>query len=307
MKLISIGVCCYNEEQNIEPMYRALTEQMANMTNYDYEIIFSDNASTDNSELILEEIVGKDPHVKAIINSANFGVERSSYNCMKSALGDAYIGIPCDFEEPPELIPEFIRLWEEGHQVVLGQKSQSEEGRLVYFCRKLYYGIIDLFAEKKQLAQVTGFGLYDRTALDIILSVKERDPYAHTRHHVVNYGFDIELIPYKHRMRPHGSSSYSLSSYLSFAISSLCDTSTKPLRLITLLGFFGFILAVFALVVCCILGTWNGVLLAFIGLVCFMQILCLGILGEYLATVLRKVTKQIPVVVKRRIVNDSVE
>ena len=114
MKKISICVCCYNEEENIELMYQALTEQMKKVPEYDYEILFEDNDSEDSSPEILRKIADNDKRVKVILNQTNFGPDRSTANCMRHMTGDAYIGIACDFQEPPSMIPEIIKYWEEG-------------------------------------------------------------------------------------------------------------------------------------------------------------------------------------------------
>ena len=127
MKKISILCCCYNEELNIQNMYNALTQVMSKLEKYDYEIIFEDNASKDNSQNILRDIAKKDKKVKVIFNQANFGPARSGLNCLKHATGDAVIGIPCDFQEPPEMIPQFIEGWENGNDIVWGQKTRSKE------------------------------------------------------------------------------------------------------------------------------------------------------------------------------------
>ena len=136
MKKISIGVPCYNEEENIELMYEAITAQMKQLPQYEYEIIFADNDSKDKSQEILRSLAAKDKKVRVVLNQTNFGPERSGVNCFRNASGDAYIGIPCDFQEPPEMIPTFIEEWEQGHDIVWGQKTQSKEGKIKYALRK---------------------------------------------------------------------------------------------------------------------------------------------------------------------------
>ena len=210
MKKISVGICCYNEEANIEPMYQAVTHELKKFPNYDYEIIFEDNASTDDSRTILRRLAAEDSHVRAVLNMANFGVERSGYNCMRKATGDAFLSIPCDFEEPPDMIPEFINAWIKGDDVVLGQKTSSDEGRIRYALRGLYYRIIDWFSDYKQIPQVTGFGIYDKKIVNLLLDILQYDPYICTRHVLPEYGIGVLLLPYKHGQRKHGKSSYSL-------------------------------------------------------------------------------------------------
>lgn len=296
VKKVSVGICCYNEAANIEPMYRAVKHELEKFPEYDYEIIFEDNASTDGSRQILRRISGGDSHVRAILNMANFGVERSGFNCMRKARGDAFLSIPCDFEEPPEMIPSFIDAWARGNSVVLGQKTSSDEGRIRYALRGLYYRIIDAFSDYKQIPQVTGFGIYDRKIVNLLLEILQYDPYISARHILPEYGIEVLLIPYKHGHRLHGHSSYTLGSYLTFAISSLCTTSTKPLRIITLTGLFGTICGTIACIVSAFFLPPVYVLLILLLAVVFLLMLGVGVVGEYLSVVLRKVTKKPAVV-----------
>ena len=244
MKKISICVCCYNEEENIELMYQALTEQMKKVPEYDYEILFEDNDSEDTSAEILRRIAASDKRVKVILNQTNFGPDRSTVNCMRHMTGDAYIGIPCDFQEPPEMIPEFIHEWEKGHDIVWGQKLRSKENPLKRLCRNVFYSIIDLFSEHKQFRHVIGFGITDKKVIDIILQTIVQDPEVNIRYAISEYGFDVKLIPYKQQKRLRGKSSYTFAKYYSFAITSLCNTSIKPLRLMTVFGMLVALLSV---------------------------------------------------------------
>lgn len=312
MKKISIGIPCYNEEENIELMYHAIKKIMddyVSMGKYDYEILFEDNCSVDNSEKILREISQNDTRVKVILNQTNCGPLRSGTNCMKNISGDAYISIPCDFQEPPEMIPKFIKIWEQGNPIVWGQKVKSKESNIKYFLRNIYYGVIDVFSDDKQLKQVTGFGIMDRTVVDAILPTKIQDPEIAVRHLVVKLGYDVVLIPYEQQERKRGSSSYNLSKYYNFAITSLCNTSIKPLRLMTLIGMITGCVSMIIAVVYFVykLVNWNGFSLGvgpivigmfFIGSV---QLFCLGILGEYVGVLLRKVTNEALVIEKERI------
>lgn len=310
MKKISIGICCYNEEQNIELMYHAIKKEMDNFTTYDYEIIFEDNNSQDNSQKILRKIASEDKRVKVILNQTNFGVNRSTVNCMDSATGDAFIGITCDFQDPPEMVPNFIRGWEEGYEVVWGQKTSSKENPVAWLCRKIYYYIIDKFSEYRQLHQVIAFGLMDRSVLNILLQTIKQDPDVHVRHLVCEYGFKVKLLPYQQQKRLHGKSSYSLASYYSFAITSLCNTSTKPLRMMTVLGM---LIATGSLVVALVyfiykILFWNtfnpGMAPLVIGMffISAVQLFCIGILGEYIGILLRKMVNK-PIVVERERIN----
>lgn len=309
-KKISIGVPCYNEQDNIELMYQAITEQMKLLPEYDYEIIFADNDSKDHSQDIMRIIASKDKKVKVIINQTNFGPERSCVNLYRNASGDCYIAIPCDFQEPPEMIPEFIKEWEQGHDIVWGQKKKSKENPIKYLCRKMFYGIINALSDYPQLNQVTGFGLIDRKVIDVCLVTQIQDPEYNARHLVCEYGFDIKLIPYTQQKRLRGKSSYNMASYFRFAITSLCNTSVKPLHLMTLTGFFtsfGCILvALFYLVYKIIHWASFDVGMAplVIGLffVSGIQLFCMGILGEYITVIVRRTTNR-PLVLEKEKIN----
>lgn len=309
MKKISVGVCCYNEEDNIRQMYEALTKELSSLHNYDYEIIFADNDSKDASQNILRQIASEDNHVRAIFNLTNFGVDRSGINLYESISGDVYIGIPCDFQEPPEMIPVFIEEWEKGYDVVYGRKEKSTENPIKYSLRKFYYYFIEKMSDYPQLNQVTGFGLMDKKVLDIVGSIQKQDPGYNIRNLVSEFGFNIKLIPYTQRKRERGKSSYNIYRYFDFAVTSLVNTSVKPLHMMTVLGFgistACFFVALFYLIYK--LVNWDkfdaGIAPLVIGLffVAGIQLFCIGILGEYIAVLLRRVTNKPLVLEKERI------
>ena len=310
MKMISIGVPCYNEEDNIQQMYEAITKEMSKMTKYDYEIVFADNDSKDLSQQILRKIASEDDHVKVIINQTNFGPDRSLVNLRKSVNGDAFIGIPCDFQEPPDMIPIFIDEWEKGADIVFGQKNKSKENKIKYMCRGIYYSILNVMSDYPQLSQVDGFGLVDRKVLDIINYTQVQDPEYNARNIVCEYGFDIKLIPYTQNKRERGKSSYNLASYFSFAVNSLCNTSVKPLHLMVVFGvFMGCICLVISLVYFIYKIThWDtfdaGMAPIVIGLffVSAVQLFCIGMLGEYIAIIIKRITTK-PIVVEKERIN----
>ena len=315
MKKISVCVCCFNEEENIELMYQAITKEMQAFPNYDYEILFEDNDSSDKSQAILREICAKDSHVRAIFNAVNFGPDRSSVNCMSSATGDAILCITCDFQDPPEMIPEFIKYWEEGYSIVWGQKTSSKESKIKRACREIYYSVIDKFSDHKQLRDCIGFGIMDRSVLEVLLPTIKQDPLVHVRHLVTEYGFNMKLLPYEQQERLRGKSSYNISRYFDFAIISLCNTSTKPLRMMTVMGIVtavgSLLVGLFYLIYK--LTHWYtfeaGQAPLVIGMFFFAaaQLFCIGILGEYVSILLRKTTERPIVVEKERLNFDEVE
>lgn len=312
MKKISVIVPCYNEEENIPYAYAKIKTELVQLSDrYDYEILFADNGSVDGSEKVFERIAAEDKKVKIIFNQTNFGPDRSVTNLYRRTTGDIIIGICCDLQEPPELIPQFVKVWEESHcDVVFGQKTKSRENPIKYFCRKLYYGIIDGMSDYKQFHQVTGFGLITKEVRNIILQEKSQDPEMNIRHIVAQYGFDVRLLPYTQRKRERGKSSYSLYRYYDFAISSLCSTSIKPLRLMSIFGiltsFICFVISIVYLVYK--LTHWYtfdaGLAPIVVGLffIAGVLLLCLGILGEYVSILIRRVTDR-PIVVEKRTLN----
>lgn len=309
MKKISFGICCFNEVDNVRQMYEAITKEIVKFPEYDYDIVFSDNASEDGTQEVLRDIASHDKRVKVIINQINFGIDKSTVNCIKHLDGDAVVCLTCDFQDPPEMIPQFIEKWKEGYDVVWGQKTESDENKVKRACRSIYYDIINSLSEVKQIKQVIGFGLMDRMVVKTILTEMEQDPYVHFRHLVPEYGFKIYLIPYRQRERRYGKSSYNLKRYFSFALTSLCNTSIKPLRMMTVIGmmtaFVSIVVAIFYLVYK--LTHWYtfdaGMAPIVIGLffVAAVQLFCIGILGEYIGILIRRVTKQTLVVEKEKI------
>jgi len=308
MKLISIVTPCYNEEANVLEMSQKIKSVFKNLPGYKYEHIFIDNKSTDDTARILKTIATEDKRVKVILNVRNFGPGRSCGHAFLQARGDAVIGLACDFQDPPELIPEFISLWEKGYKVVFGQKNKSEENKLMFSVRRLYYGIIQLMAETKQLTNVTGFGLYDRSVVDYFRMMDDPDPYF--RGAVTELGYEIGLINYVQPRRRAGKSSYNLVRYIGTAITGLVSTSKTPLRASIYLGFImsliSLLIAVFYFVMKLI--HWYSFDVGFapilIGVFFFgsVQLACIGILGEYIGAILGRVSKR-PLVVESERIN----
>lgn len=308
MKKLSICIACYNEEENILDAYNQISSICQDLKDYDYEIIFADNASKDDSEQIFRQLAEADKHVKVIFNYRNYGPARSSKNVCIRATGDAVISLPCDLQDPPEMIPVLVKEWEAGNLIVWGQKTGSQENPIKYFLRNIYYRIIKGVASVPQLEQVTGFGIIDRSVWREIKATNERT--MSVRHLVADLGYPVKLVPYTQRKRKKGKSSYNLWRWLDFAINSLINTSTVPLRMTTLFGlicslvsfFIGIVYLVYKLIY------WNSfsagiapiiIAVLFLGSV---QIMIMGVIGEYIGVVLSKVTKR-PLVLERECLN----
>lgn len=296
MKKISICLPCYNEELNIEPMSLAIKEIMNHYAGiYEYEIIFADNCSTDSSREVLRELASHDNHVKVILNTRNFGPVASNRNGILSASGDAVITMVCDFQDPPELIKEFIAIWEKGNLIVAGQKIQCEEKGLKKLARSVYYKIIDKLSDTKQCEQVTGFAIYDRKVVEGIRCFD--DANIALRHVIAKLGYPIYLIPYTQRERKAGKSSYNLLRYLDFSITSLVNTSYYPLRLVTITGcvtsLFSLLIGIIYLIYKILY--WEhfqtGMAPIVIGMFFLgsIQLFTLGMIGEYIVAISKKI------------------
>lgn len=308
MKKISLFTPCYNEEGNIKNLYEAVRKVMDENPQYEFEYVLIDNASTDNTVPLLREICAEDPRVKVIINQKNFGPGRSGCYGFLQTTGDASICFGADLQDPPELIPEFIEKWEQGAKVVWGRKAGDEERGLIKLCRKGYYFIIQLFSDEEQYKNISGFGLYDKEVIDLIAEVD--DPIPNFRHLIADFGYHVEFIDYVKPNRKSGKSSYNFWRYYNTAMDSLTSTSTLPLRIVTLIGFtlsmLSFLIGIVYLILKLIF--WfnfsAGMAPMLIGMFFLgsVQIFFIGMLGEYVGSILTRVKKR-PMVVERERIN----
>lgn len=311
MKKVSISVPCYNEVGNVRDMAETLTDIMQKLP-YEYEIIFTDNCSTDGTKEILRELASQDRHIKVLMNSRNYGTDgRSFKNASRYVTGDVLVIIACDFQDPPELIPDFLKCWEEGYKIVCGQKTRSEEGKIKYALRHFYYRIIKNLSNVPQYEHISGITLCDR---DILERYMKTDYDFQLRFAIADMGCEVKLIPYAQKKRKSGKSSYNVWRYLSFAINSLVTTSTAPIRIMTVVGlglsFFSFVIGLVYLVLKLI--WWHsfqaGTAPILIGMFFLgsVQIFILGILGEYVGEVLNRVST-LPDVVTTEEINFETE
>ena len=165
-RLISVVTPCYNEEGNAREMYEAIKAIFAVRPQYRYEHIFIDNGSKDGTARILRQLAASDPNVKVILNTRNFGHVRSGYYALLQARGDAVIALACDFQDPPELIPDFLAKWEFGSKVVLGVKESAEESGVFYAIRERYYRTLASISDIELVKQSTGFGCFDQAVIE---------------------------------------------------------------------------------------------------------------------------------------------
>ncbi|WP_174634731.1 glycosyltransferase family 2 protein [Yersinia thracica] len=306
-KLISIVTPCYNEEANIDELYQRIIDVMARL-DYDYEHIFIDNCSTDNSLVKLRALAAQDKRVKLILNARNFGHIRSPYYALLQARGDAAILIASDLQDPPEMIEEFVKKWEEGFKTVMAVKPESEESRLMFIARRIYYRFVTRISEVPLVQNATGAGLFDRAVLDILKKID--DPYPYFRGLLCEIGFPIATVPFKQPRRMRGITKNNFYTLYDIAMLGITNHSKVPLRLMvlggamlagfSLLAAFGFLIAKLAF--------WDsfqmGIAPLLISLFFFssVQILFLGMLGEYLGSVHTKI-RNMPLVIESERVN----
>jgi len=308
MKTISLVSPCYNEEENVPELYRRLTSVMAKFPHYDYEIILADNCSTDGTRRVIRELAAKDKRLKAIFNAANFGQIRSPYNAMLAAGGDAVVTMCADLQEPPELVADFIREWENGAKVVCGVKPKSRENPLMFLVRRCFYKLIKACSDTPQIENFTGFGLYDRCVIDAMK--KFHEPYPYIRGLVAEIGFRRVEVPYEQMAREHGKTKNNFFSLYDYAMTGFVNHTKMPLRLATFTGFVlsGLSLLTAAGYLAYKLVCWDsfsvGLAPVVIGLFFFasVQLIFIGVLGEYIGAIWTQV-KNKPLVIEEERIN----
>ncbi len=309
MKTISIVIPCYNEEENVVPISQAVVEQFINeLKEYNYEIVFIDNDSTDNTRKLLREICSKDKNIKAIFNAKNFGQFNSPYYGLLQSTGECTILLCCDFQDPVELLPQMVRAWEEGNKIVVMQKTHSEENKLLYFLRSCYYKLIYTFSEVEQIEHFTGFGLYDKSFIQVLRKLGDPTPFL--RGIVAELGYKIKVIPYTQKKRRAGVTKNNFFTLYDAAMLSITSYTKIGLRAATFIGFgiaiLSFILGLIYLVMKLIYwdrfvaGTAPVVVgMFFLGAV---VLIFLGILGEYIMTMNRRIMNR-PLVIEEERIN----
>ncbi|MDD4915226.1 MAG: glycosyltransferase family 2 protein [Methylococcales bacterium] len=305
--LLSIVTPCYNEEENVDELYNRLKAVTASFPNYRFEIIFIDNHSTDNTVAKLKALATKDPAVKIIVNVRNFGHIRSPYYGILQSRGLATIYLASDLQDPPELIPEFIRNWEQGYKIVMATKPLSQGPALMHSLRKLYYRFLDSISDITIIKDSTGFGLYDKEVLDHLRKID--DPYPFLRGLICELGFEIKTIPFEQPRRLRGFSKNNFYTLYDIAMLGIVSHTKVPIRIMAIsgfiMGFCSFIAAFMFLILKLIF--WDsypmGMAPILIGLFFIFGILSMfiGIIGEYIGVIHTYVQRRPIVVEKERI------
>jgi polyisoprenyl-phosphate glycosyltransferase len=307
-RLVSVVTACYNEQDNVEPLYQRIRDQFARLPQYSYEHIFIDNASTDATVQRVKAVCARDANVRLIVNTRNFGHIRSPVHALMQARGEAVIAMAADLQDPPELIPEFLRKWEEGYPVVAGVKPKSRDSLMLSLLRRAYYATIGRISEVRLIGNFTGFGLYDRKVVDTVRALD--DPYPYFRGMIADLGYACAEVAYDPAPRERGLSKNNFYTLYDLAMLGITSHSKVPLRVATIAGFAlsGMSLLVALGYLVYKLLFWNqftvGVAPMIIGVFFFasVQLFFIGVLGEYIAAIHTRVQHR-PLVIEKERVN----
>lgn len=310
-RLISICVPVFNEEGNIEPLYRELLPVMGRLSaKYDFELLFTDNHSTDRTFEILESLARQDHRIRAIRFSRNFGFQRSIFTAYMNCRGEAAIQIDCDLQDPPSLIADFIEKWEQGYHVVYGVRTSRKESRWMNTTRRIFYRLIDALSEDPLPHDAGDFRLVDRRILNELRAFEDYQPYL--RGTIAAIGFQQIGLSYDRAERLTGESKFSFGELFGLALDGILNHSVVPLRIATLLGsvvsvttllgIVGYMIGRlflgrnwppgFATIIILILGSLS------------LNALFLGIIGEYLGRIYRQVKRR-PLTITERELNPA--
>lgn len=311
MKKISVLIPCYNEVENVEPMSFAVVNILEEkLSRYDYEIIFIDNCSTDGTRDKLETICSKNKKIKAIFNVTNFGQFNSPFYGICQTTGGCTISMCCDFQDPVELIPRFVEEWEKGHKIVSGIKTSSKESPVVYFLRSMYYKMIRNMSDTEMIEHFTGFGLYDKTFIDILRELDDPIPFLRGIVAEYGHGFNRIDIEYEQARRRAGKTHNNLYSLYDAAMLSITSYTKVGLRLATILGFVSSGISLMVALVYLILKliNWdnfqagNAPMIIGIYVIGSLQLFFIGLLGEYILNINTRVIHR-PLVVEEKRIN----
>jgi len=305
-KLVSIVTPCFNEDGNVDELYERINKVMSGLK-YEYEHVFIDNASTDKTVQKLRMLASKDQHVKVILNTRNFGHVRSPVYAVMQVSGDAVIAMASDLQDPPERIPEFLQKWEEGYPVVIGIKEKSETSVLFHFLRTIYYRVLRSLSDVNLIENFTGFGLYDRKVMDVVRKID--DPYPYFRGIIADLGFDVAKIIFTQPRRRRGLSKNNFYTLYDLAMLGLTSYTKVPLRIATMFGFLSALISfliglaylIYKLVFWYQFSLGSAPLVIGLFFLGSVQLMFLGIVGEYIGAIYTQVMHRPLVIEKERI------
>lgn len=309
-KKISILTPCYNEEENVLETYRQIKEQAQVLVSrgYDYEMVWIDNCSTDQTVPMLKELAKEDKNLKIIVNARNFGFVRSCHYGFIQCHGDAVIFIEADLQTPPEMIQVFVDKWEEGYKVVAGVKATSKENPIVFRIRKMFYSTLSKFSESQLINNFLGVGLYDQSFIETLRSID--DPYPYFRGIVAEFGTDIVTVPYDQNVRQRGKTHFNFYRMFDVAMLGFVNQTKIPIRMATFFGMFvaliSFAAALWGFIYKLLNWDTYQVGMAGVSVALFffsaVQLIFLGVIGEYISAIFIQVRKR-PLVIERERIN----
>lgn len=308
-KTISVLVPTYNEQENVLPLSEAIIKVFEqDLPQYEYELVFIDNNSTDDTQRLITTLCDTNPRVRAIFNVKNFGQFNSPYYGLCQTTGDCTILMCADFQDPVDMIPQFVSEWEKGYKIVIGIKTKSRENKLVYFIRSIYYRMIRRMSDVELIEHFTGFGLYDKTFIEVLRGLDDPSPFL--RGIVAELGGARKEIPYEQAKRRAGKTKNNWYSLYDAGMLSVTSYTKIGLRLATILGFIfsGLSLLVALLYLILKLIYWDmfvaGTAPILIGVFVFgsIQLFFIGLLGEYILNINKRVMHR-PLVVERERLN----
>lgn len=314
MKKISILVPTYNEEENVVPLSREIIQLFENqLEGYNYEIVFIDNYSKDKTKILLNEMCKDNKNIKAIFNAKNFGQFNSPYYGLCKTTGDCTILMCADFQDPISMIPKFISEWENGYKIVCGIKTTSKENKIMYFFRSCYYKAIKKMSHVEQIEHFTGFGLYDKSFIDVLKNLGDPSPFL--RGIVAELGFERKDIEYEQAKRRAGKTSNNFYKLYDAAMLSFTSYTKIGLRLATFAGFIFSGLSILVALIYLILKLmyWDqfpmGMAPILIGVFFFgsIQLFFIGLVGEYIMNINTRVMNRPLVIEERRINFDEIK
>jgi glycosyltransferase involved in cell wall biosynthesis len=308
MKKISIVIPTFNEEGNIQYAYERVSNVLKKHDNYEYEMIFIDNFSTDDTRRLLRDLSMNDPNVKVILNAKNFGFTRSTYYGLLQSTGDCTVLIFCDMQDPPEMITDFLKKWEEGFKIVVGIKRKSHENKIMYAFRSIYYKLIKKIGEIDHIEQFTGFGLYDNSFIRVLRNLK--DPMPYLRGIVAELGYERYEISYEQDKRKFGKSGFSFFKLYDVAMLGITSYSKVVMRCATIIGFCIAIICFLVGILTVILKLFNwsyfnvgtAAIITGIFLMGSMQLFFIGLVGEYILNINTRVMDR-PLVIEEERIN----
>ena len=307
-KTISVTIPCWSEEKSVRQMYDRLMKVFREqLSQYDYEIIYVDDYSPDNTRAEIRKLCKEDKKVKAVFNARNFGFSRNVFATMQYGNGDATFMLFGDLQDPPELLPEMVKRWEAGSKVVIGQRTKGNENPIMYAMRRFYYKLMGMLSESKQIEHFNGFGLYDRSFIDILKKID--DPMPYLKGIVAELAIEQSIVPYEQAASVRGKSGANFLKNYDLAMQGITSYTKILMRIATFLGAgLGILSAIFAIfVLVSKILHWNqypyGTATIIIGVffIGVVQLFFMGILGEYVLSINTRSMKRPLVVVGEKI------